>query len=93
MGASFITEPQATAVGRRKIRNSQATAIIVGGLFLTSDWLGWSRWPLGLLLGLIYSNAFEYVTHRILLHQTSGYLHNGHERHHRTWGQNDEVLY
>ena len=88
-----LSEGQATAVGLRKIRNSQATALIAGGLFLSSGWLGWSRWPLGLLLGLIYSNAFEYFAHRILLHGTSGFLHKGHERHHVSWGRYDEGLY
>lgn len=93
MTTDIVREAQATAAGRRKIRNSQATAVVAGALFLTSGWLGWSRWPLGLALGLLYSNAFEYVTHRVLLHGTTGYLHRGHERHHTTWGHDDEGLY
>jgi len=93
MDASLLREPEATAIGRRKIRNSQATALVVGGLLLASGWIGWSRWPLGLVLGLLYSNAFEYVMHRVLLHGTTGYLHQGHERHHITWGREDEGLY
>jgi hypothetical protein len=60
---------------------------------VANDWLGWNRWPLGLVLGLLYSNAFEYVMHRVLLHGTSGYLHRGHERHHVSWGRDDEGLY
>jgi len=93
MTTDVLSEGQATAAGRRKIRNSQATAIVVGALFVASDWLGWSRWPLGLVLGLLYSNAFEYATHRVLLHGTTGYLHRGHERHHVSWGRDDEGLY
>ena len=93
MTTDVLSEQQATAVGRRKIRNSQATAIVVGGLLLASNWIGWERWPLGLFLGLVYANAFEYLTHRVLLHGTSGYLHKGHERHHQSWGRDDEGLY
>ena len=93
MTTDVLIEGQATAAGRRKIRNSQATAIVAGALFVANDWLGWSRWPLGLVLGLLYSNAFEYVTHRVLLHGTTGYLHRGHERHHVSWGRGDEGLY
>ena len=88
-----LSEEHATVIGRRKIRNSQAAALIAGSLFLASDWLTWGRWPLGLLVGLIYSNAFEYFTHRILLHRTTGYLYKGHERHHLSWGREDEGLY
>ena len=86
-------EHRATRVGRRKIRNSQITAFLIGGLLLASGLFDWSRWPLGLLFGLIYANAFEYLTHRVLLHGTTGYLHRGHERHHQTWGREDEALY
>ena len=93
MTRDVLSEGQATAAGRRKIRNSQATAVVAGALFLSSNWLGWGRWPLGLVLGLLYSNAFEYVAHRVLLHGTTGYLHRGHERHHVSWGRDDEGLY
>ena len=93
MTTDVFSEGQATAAGRRKIRNSQATAIVVGALFVANDWLGWSRWPVGFLLGLLYSNTFEYVMHRVLLHGTTGYLHRGHERHHVSWGRDDEGLY
>ena len=93
MSTSLRSAHQATAVGRRKIRNSQIAAFVVGGLLLASGLLGWSRWPLGLLLGLIYANAFEYITHRVLLHGTTGFLHQGHERHHKTWGREEEALY
>ena len=93
MSTSILSEHQATVVGRRKIRNSQITAFVVGGLLLASGLLDWGRWPLGLLLGLIYANAFEYVTHRVLLHGTTGFLHQGHERHHNSWGREEEGLY
>ena len=93
MGTPLLTEHQAATIGRRKIRNSQITAFLIGGLLLASGLLDWSRWPLGLLLGLVYSNAFEYLTHRVLLHGTTGFLHQGHERHHATWGREDEALY
>ena len=91
--AAAKTEPQAIAEGRRKILRSQATALVLGGVLLGSGVFAWDRWPLGLLVGLIYGNAFEYLTHRTLLHGTRGYLHQGHERHHESWGRWDEALY
>ena len=93
MAAHILTERLAIAEGRRKILRSQATAFLVGGFLLGSGLFAWDRWPLGLLLGLIYSNAFEYFTHRVLLHGTTGNLHRAHERHHETWGQPEEALY
>ena len=91
--AAAQSEQLAIAEGRRKILRSQATALVVGGVLLGSGLFAWDRWPLGLLLGLIYGNAFEYLTHRVLLHGTTGYLHQGHERHHESWGRWDEALY
>ena len=93
MATQILTERQAAAEGQRKILRSQATAFLVGGFLVGSGLFAWDRWPLGLLLGLIYGNAFEYVTHRVLLHGTTGYLHRAHERHHETWGHEDEALY
>ena len=93
MAAHILPERLAIAEGRRKILRSQATAFLVGGFLLGSGLFAWDRWPLGLLLGLIYSNAFEYFTHRVLLHGTTGNLHRAHERHHETWGQPEEALY
>ena len=93
MSTWALSEQKAISIGRRKIRNSQITAFLIGGLILASGLLSWEHWPLGLLLGLVYANAFEYVTHRVLLHGTKGFLHQGHERHHVTWGHEDEALY
>ena len=93
MNAYVLGEQQAIAVGRRKIRNSQATALLVGSALLWSGLFAWDRWPLGFLLGLIYGNVFEYLTHRVLLHGTTGFLYRGHQRHHQTWGREDEALY
>lgn len=93
MSTFGFSHRQAIIVGRRKIRNSEITAFLVGGLLVASGWFDWSRWPLGVLLGLIYANAFEYVAHRVLLHGTTGFLHRAHERHHETTGREDEALY
>ena len=86
-------EQEAIAVGRRKIRRSQVTALIVGGLLLGSGLFGWGRWPLGFLIGLVYANGFEYLTHRFLLHRTAGYFYRAHQRHHESWRRWDEALY
>ncbi len=93
MAGETITETQAIGIGRRKIRRSQLTALLVGGLLLGSGLFPWDRWPLGLIVGLLYANAFEYFCHRFLLHSTAGYFSGRHNLHHESWDRWDAALY
>src|SRR5690348_17483326 len=47
----------------------------------------------GLLAGLLYANAFEYVLHRFFLHWGEGFLVQRHGLHHDTAGAPEEPRY
>ena len=47
----------------------------------------------GILLGLLYANAFEYFFHRFLLHLPGRGFARYHELHHSTWGTPEEPRY
>ena len=47
----------------------------------------------GILTGLLYANAFEYVLHRFLLHWGEGFLVQRHALHHDTAGAPEEARY
>ena len=49
--------------------------------------------PLGLLAGVLYANAFEYILHRFLLHWGSGFLDYRHDLHHSSVGAPHEARY
>jgi fatty acid hydroxylase family protein len=49
------------------------------------------QWLIGLAIGLVWANAFEYFYHRYLLHHTRGALGKGHILHHITSGKENEV--
>ena len=50
----------------------------------------WQRWFLGLCLGLIWGNAFEYAYHRWLLHRPRSAFGKGHLEHHANVGTPEE---
>jgi len=59
--------------GQAKKRNNAIVAVLSGALpgviltfYLPSNW---ERWLLGLVIGLLWGNAFEYAYHRWLLHR------------------------
>lgn len=49
-----------------------------------------SRLLLGLAIGLLWTNGFEYVYHRYLLHWPASTLGKGHLMHHATVGRPEE---
>ena len=49
------------------------------------------HWLIGVALGLLWGNAFEYVYHRWLLHRPRSLLARGHLEHHRTAGNSDQA--
>jgi hypothetical protein len=87
-----------------KRRNAIAAALTGGGLALfaaqflstpgTQSWESASlRLSLGILIGLVYANAFEYVLHRFLLHKGGGFLDMRHALHHDSAGAAEEARY
>lgn len=80
---------------RRLKRNNAVTALLCGALpavllaFFNPP--NTPQWLLGLAIGLVWANAFEYFYHRYLLHHTRGTLGTGHILHHITSGKENEV--
>ena len=76
-------------------RNNAITALLCGALpalLLARYFPPTSRqWLIGLAIGLVWANAFEYFYHRYLLHHTRGTLGKGHILHHITSGRENEV--
>jgi hypothetical protein len=76
-------------------RNNALTALLCGALpaLLLAVYLPPRayQWLIGLGLGLVWANAFEYFYHRYLLHHTRGVLGKGHILHHITSGKENEV--
>lgn len=83
--------------GRRIKRRNALTALLSGGILAASAGVLFPFKPLGLfvgfLVGLVYSNAFEYALHRFVLHAAGGFLQEKHGLHHTTWGGPEEALY
>jgi hypothetical protein len=79
-----------------KKRNA-LTAAVFGGLLAALLIKAFSFKPagffVGIPLGLLYANAFEYFFHRFLLHPPGRTLAKYHMLHHSTWGTPDEPLY
>lgn len=53
-------------------------------LFVLSYPAGPGRWLIGFLAGLLWSNGFEYLYHRYLLHAKRGFQARFHLKHHAT---------
>jgi sterol desaturase/sphingolipid hydroxylase (fatty acid hydroxylase superfamily) len=85
--------------GRDKKRKNAIAALLCGAVpaALLSIYSGaatsWKLWLLGLLVGLIWGDAFEYVYHRWLLHRPRSPLGNGHHEHHAQIGTPEEAEY
>ncbi len=80
----------AYSYGRKKKRNNAVVALLSGavpGIFLAFYFpLKWHLWLIGLLIGLVWGNAFEYAYHRWLLHRPHCPLARGHSQHHANLG-------
>jgi hypothetical protein len=51
----------------------------------------WRAWLIGLIVGLIWGNAFEYVYHRWLLHRSGSPLGAEHREHHAQIGTAEQA--
>jgi hypothetical protein len=80
--------------GRTKKRNNAIVASLSGavpGIILSLYFHPtWQRWLLGIVIGLIWGNAFEYAYHRWLLHRPHSALGKGHLQHHLHVGTAEE---
>jgi hypothetical protein len=80
--------------GRAKKRNNAIVALLSGAIpgVILSFYLpvNWERWLLGLIIGLIWANGFEYAYHRWLLHRPRSSLGRGHLEHHANIGTPEE---
>ncbi len=80
--------------GQVKKRNNAIVAVLSGalpGVTLTFYFpSNWERWLLGLVIGLLWGNAFEYAYHRWLLHRPRSPLGKGHLEHHAHVGTPEE---
>jgi hypothetical protein len=81
--------------GRSKKRYNALVAVLAGAVpglvmnhYLAADG---KRWLLGLGIGLVWGNAFEYVYHRWLLHRPRGTYGRGHLEHHINVGTPEEA--
>jgi Fatty acid hydroxylase len=105
MGSEIGTRAEELGRGRVVKRRNAVTAALVGGALIIfarrilepSAGFSWDstlmRPGLGFSVGLIYSNAFEYVLHRFLLHRGEGFLDRRHALHHDSAGAREEARY
>ena len=83
--------------GRDKKRKNAIAALLCGAVpavllsFYSGSVARWELWISGLLVGLVWGNAFEYVYHRWLLHRPRSPLGNGHHKHHSQIGTPEEA--
>ena len=85
------------ALGRAKKRNNAIAALLSGVLpaFILAVHMppSWQRWLVGLGIGLLWANGFEYAYHRWLLHWPRSSFGKGHLLHHSTVGSPEEPEY
>jgi hypothetical protein len=83
--------------GRTKKRNNAIVAALSGALpaVILSFYFpfNWTRWVAGLMIGLVWGNAFEYAYHRWLLHRPRSAFGKGHLEHHANVGTAEEAEY
>lgn len=91
------TEARESAIrnGRIRKRNNAIAAVLCGTLPAVLlgfySFVSWWRCLLGVLVGLIWGNAFEYVYHRWLLHHPRNPMGTGHRKHHAQIGTTEEA--
>ena len=95
MPTSSEVRETASEHGRAKKQNNAIVALLSGALpgVVLSFYLpvSWERWLIGLVIGLVWGNAFEYAYHRWMLHRRRSSFAKGHLEHHGTIGAPEEA--
>ncbi len=95
--AEEIPAERARAIGRATNTKNAVTAALCGTV--PAALLGWRHlpsawmWAIGLAIGFVWANGFEYALHRWPLHWPGTWTGDGHMLHHSTLGQANEPLY
>lgn len=90
-------QPRGIAIrhGLTKKRNNAITAVLCGTvpavLLVFYSPVSWERCLFGVLVGVVWGNAFEYAYHRWLLHHPRNPLGTGHREHHAQTGTAEEA--
>ncbi len=81
--------------GRATKRLNALTALLCGGvsgaLLEVAYPSSWHRFAIGFLVGLLWSNTFEYIYHRYVLHLGVGFFARQHLVHHTSVGKPNEA--
>jgi len=93
------SQPDIVALRRgRQINAHNAVTAALCGLIPTAI-IAWrsfptmKMWLIGLAIGLVWANGFEYALHRWLLHWPGTWTGDGHLLHHASLGEPTEPLY
>jgi len=92
-----ISAQQARTLGRATNTKNAITAALCG--LVPAALLAWTNppsmaiWALGLVIGFLWANGFEYALHRWPLHWPGTWTGDGHLLHHAPLGQPNEPLY
>ncbi len=85
------------ARGRRIKRDNLIAAALTGAVLVGISFrffsAGPARFLVGLALGCLYANGFEYVLHRLVLHLDRGPFYQQHMLHHATWRSAEAARY
>ncbi len=98
-GAQVSTTVELTQLavhhGQIKKRNNAITALVCGLIPATilaqHQPPNSVRWLIGLIIGLVWANGFEYAYHRWLLHRPRSEFSKGHREHHAQVGTPEEA--
>jgi hypothetical protein len=96
---SSSAQPDVIALRRgRQINNQNAVTAALCGLvpaamFAWQEFPSAGMWVIGLAVGFVWANGFEYALHRWPLHWPGTWTGNGHMLHHVSLGKPEEPLY
>ena len=97
MASSFQPDVIALRRGRQINTHNAVTAALCGivpaAVFAWQSFPTAKMWLIGMAIGFVWANGFEYALHRWLLHWPGTWTGDGHMLHHASLGQPNEPLY